>query len=76
MPCAVQAGAMVKLEQLGFLEKNLVLWRRALSYPHGIILVTGPTGSGKTQTLYASLNQLNSVEKNIITVEIPWSSEA
>jgi type IV pilus assembly protein PilB len=64
-------GAMVKLEQLGFLEKNLVLWRRALSYPHGIILVTGPTGSGKTQTLYASLNQLNSVEKNIITVEDP-----
>ncbi|MGI6518076.1 MAG: type II secretion system ATPase GspE [Bacillota bacterium] len=64
-------GAMVKLEQLGFLEENLGLWRRALSYPHGIILVTGPTGSGKTQTLYASLNQLNSVEKNIITVEDP-----
>ncbi len=39
--------------------------------PYGIILVTGPTGSGKTQTLYASLNQLNSVEKNIITIEDP-----
>ncbi|MDD2201527.1 MAG: ATPase, T2SS/T4P/T4SS family [Firmicutes bacterium] len=64
-------GAMVKLEQLGFLEGNLELWYRALSYPHGVILVTGPTGSGKTQTLYASLNRLNSVEKNIITVEDP-----
>jgi len=64
-------GAQVKLEQLGFLPGNLELWNRALARPHGIILVTGPTGSGKTQTLYASLNQLNSVEKNIITVEDP-----
>lgn len=64
-------GAMVRLEQLGFLPANLELWNRALSRPHGIILVTGPTGSGKTQTLYASLNQLNSVEKNVITVEDP-----
>lgn len=64
-------GAMVKLEQLGFLPDNLELWHRALSCPYGIILVTGPTGSGKTQTLYASLNQLNSVEKNIITIEDP-----
>ncbi len=64
-------GAQVKLEQLGFLPYNLELWNRALARPHGIILVTGPTGSGKTQTLYASLNQLNSVDKNIITVEDP-----
>ncbi|MEA4882894.1 MAG: ATPase, T2SS/T4P/T4SS family [Clostridia bacterium] len=64
-------GAQVRLEQLGFLPDNLELWDRALSHPYGILLVTGPTGSGKTQTLYASLNKLNSDDKNIITVEDP-----
>ena len=64
-------GAMVRLEQLGFLPENLEIWNRALAKPHGIILVTGPTGSGKTQTLYASLNKLNAAERNIITIEDP-----
>lgn len=64
-------GAMVRLEQLGFLPDKLELWYRSLAQPYGIILVTGPTGSGKTQTLYASLNQLNLPEKNIITIEDP-----
>ena len=44
---------------------------QALAKPHGIILVTGPTGSSKTQTLYASLNKLNAAERNIITIEDP-----
>lgn len=66
-----RSGAMLGLDKLGFSPENLEIWNRALARPHGIILVTGPTGSGKTQTLYASLNQLNSVERNIITVEDP-----
>ncbi|NLY47242.1 MAG: Flp pilus assembly complex ATPase component TadA [Tissierella sp.] len=58
-------------ESLGFSEKNLQLFDNILSQPYGMILVTGPTGSGKSTTLYAILKELNKIEKNIITVEDP-----
>lgn len=61
----------VRIEDLGFSEKNLSAFEKLIKEPYGIILVTGPTGSGKTTTLYASLNEINSIEKNIITVEDP-----
>ncbi|MCK8058907.1 MULTISPECIES: GspE/PulE family protein [unclassified Fusibacter] len=58
-------------EQLGFSEHNLDRLNRVLKVPEGIILVTGPTGSGKTTTLYAILKELNRINRNIITVEDP-----
>ncbi len=57
--------------QLGFTEKNLIKFNHILQNPNGIVLVTGPTGSGKSTTLYASLHELNQINKNIITVEDP-----
>jgi len=60
-----------KLEDIGIEEKNLNLIKKALSQPNGIFLVTGPTGSGKSTTLYASLNAIKGVDKKIITVEDP-----
>lgn len=59
------------LDQLGFTDRELEMIRRTASKPHGLILVTGPTGSGKTTTLYATLQYLDSPEKNITTVEDP-----
>jgi len=61
----------VGLEGLGFEEKALNILKEAIKKPFGMILVTGPTGSGKSTTLYSIINQLNTVEKNIITVEDP-----
>lgn len=58
-------------EGLGFSKRNLELFDKILSQPYGMILVTGPTGSGKTTTLYTVLKELNVVEKNVITVEDP-----
>ncbi len=63
--------ALFGLPQLGFPKELLKEYERLISKPHGIILVTGPTGSGKTTTLYASLARINTVEKNIITIEDP-----
>jgi type IV pilus assembly protein PilB len=59
------------LEKLGFRQDTLQLFRRMLLRPHGILLVTGPTGSGKTTTLYSALDLLRTVERNIVTVEDP-----
>ncbi|MDZ7276625.1 MAG: GspE/PulE family protein [candidate division KSB1 bacterium] len=59
------------LENLGLLPRDLARLERLLQKPHGIILVTGPTGSGKTTTLYACLNKLNESSRKIITVEDP-----
>ncbi len=59
------------LEQLGMLEDNLQQFRKLIQRPHGIILTTGPTGSGKTTTLYACLKEMNTPEVKIITVEDP-----
>ena len=66
-----QNTALRKLEDLGFTDDMLARYKQLLLKPNGILLVTGPTGSGKTSTLYASLNLINSIEKNIITVEDP-----
>ncbi|EGG95578.1 MSHA biogenesis protein MshE [gamma proteobacterium IMCC1989] len=59
------------LEQIGMDEKTVGFFRKAIASPHGLILVTGPTGSGKTTSLYAALSELNSPDKKIITVEDP-----
>jgi type IV pilus assembly protein PilB len=61
----------VKLEDLGFDDNTLKLWRGLIEAPHGIVLVTGPTGSGKTTTLYSSLRTLDKTSMNISTVEDP-----
>ena len=66
---------MVNKEKLGLSEENIKNYDELLSNPYGLILVVGPTGSGKTTTLYAMLNQLNSVEKNILTIEDPVEYE-
>ncbi len=62
---------LLSLEELGLNAENLRQFERLLECSHGIILMTGPTGSGKTTTQYAALNRLNSMEKNIITIEDP-----
>jgi type IV pilus assembly protein PilB len=61
----------VDLTQLGFREADLKKFAKAISLPFGIILVTGPTGSGKTTTLYSALKQINQVDVNIMTAEDP-----
>lgn len=66
-----KSAVLLDLEQLGFLEKNLETIATLIHRPHGIILVTGPTGSGKTTTLYAALQQINTPDRNILTVEDP-----
>ncbi|HZB74833.1 MAG TPA: ATPase, T2SS/T4P/T4SS family [Solirubrobacteraceae bacterium] len=63
--------AMVGIEQLGMLPQALERFTKAFSQSHGAVLVTGPTGSGKSTSLYAALNQLNTIDKNIITIEDP-----
>ncbi len=62
---------VLDLEQLGFSADNLRIFEQLIRHPHGIILVTGPTGSGKTTTLYAALSRINSPDKNILTIEDP-----
>ena len=69
------AAMRVDLEKLGMPQDMLVNWKKAIHAPYGLILVTGPTGSGKTSTLYASLQQLDSKTKNIVTVEDPIEYE-
>ena len=62
---------ILNLESLGFSYKHLQLYRDIIQSPHGMVLVTGPTGSGKNTTLYATLAELNREEDNICTVEDP-----
>jgi len=64
---SVQLG----LNKLGFYESNLVLWESIVEKPYGMLLVTGPTGSGKSTTLYSCLNKLNKGDRNLMTVEDP-----
>lgn len=66
-----QSSQILTLEQLGFQPKPLKIIKRAITKPHGMILVTGPTGSGKTTTLYTILNILNNPKVNISTIEDP-----
>jgi type IV pilus assembly protein PilB len=61
----------VALEDLGFGDNELTIWKNAIDQPHGIVLVTGPTGSGKTTTLYSSLRCMDGNKLNISTVEDP-----
>jgi type IV pilus assembly protein PilB len=65
------AQAQLDLTQLGYEPEDLARLVEAIHRPHGMVLVTGPTGSGKTQSLYACLNRLNTAEVNIATVEDP-----
>ncbi len=64
-------GVSLNLEDLGFAEDILGLFRHNIQAPNGIILATGPTGSGKSTTLYAALNEISSMENNVCTVEDP-----
>jgi general secretion pathway protein E/type IV pilus assembly protein PilB len=64
-------SSLVPLEKLGISEPNTRVLKRLLKRPEGIIIITGPTGSGKTTTLYSILNYINSIEKNIMTLEDP-----
>ncbi|MCX7773781.1 MAG: ATPase, T2SS/T4P/T4SS family [Clostridia bacterium] len=62
---------LITLEQLGFPEEHLKRYNEVMHLPYGFILITGPTGSGKSTTLYATLAEINSPDKNIITLEDP-----
>jgi type IV pilus assembly protein PilB len=66
-----KSTALLKLSDLGFLPENMARYEESYRKPYGTILVTGPTGSGKSTTLYATLNILNDESKNVITVEDP-----
>ncbi|MBE0500702.1 MAG: Flp pilus assembly complex ATPase component TadA [Desulfuromonadales bacterium] len=66
-----KSQVLVGIESLGFLDEDIDLINDALSLPHGMILVTGPTGSGKTTTLYSFLSMINSVNRNMFTIEDP-----
>ncbi len=66
-----QNAMLLGMHQLGMAEREMKCFRRVLSLPHGIVLVTGPTGSGKTTTLYTALNEINDSARKIITIEDP-----
>jgi type IV pilus assembly protein PilB len=66
-----KSSVLLKLDDLGFLPNSFKRYERAFTMPYGAILVTGPTGSGKSTTLYATLNIVNKPDRNIITVEDP-----
>ncbi|MCA9523800.1 MAG: type II/IV secretion system protein [Myxococcales bacterium] len=65
------AKPMIGLEKLGFADETLAVWRTLIQNPEGMLLVTGPTGSGKTTTLYSALQELNTDENKVLTVEDP-----
>jgi type IV pilus assembly protein PilB len=64
-------SVMIELEQLGFHPEILEAWKKLVVLPNGVILVTGPTGSGKSTTLYATLNAINDPDTKIVTIEDP-----
>ncbi len=66
-----KTAKLYRLDEIGLEQENLDLIREFLDYNHGIILVTGPTGSGKTTTLYASMAEIDTTKKNILTIEDP-----
>jgi type IV pilus assembly protein PilB len=69
---AITTGvSTLRLERLGFNEEDLKRFRRAITRPYGMVLVTGPTGSGKTTTLYAAITEMNIKEDKLITIEDP-----
>lgn len=70
-----QGSLTLDLDSLGFEPQPMEAFKQALDMPHGMILLTGPTGSGKTTTLYSALHRLNTMETNIVTVEDPIEYE-
>ena len=70
-----KSAVLLGLKELGFLEDELQAFQKLITRPYGIVLVTGPTGSGKTSTLYSALSQINTVEKKIVTIEDPVEYE-
>jgi len=70
-----KSSVIFGLKELGFAQQDLEVFNKLIRRPNGIILVTGPTGSGKTTTLYAALTTISTMEKNIITIEDPVEYE-
>ena len=70
-----KSSVLIGLAELGFSSIDLKEFDKTIRHPNGIVLVTGPTGSGKTTTLYAALSTINTMEKNIITIEDPVEYE-
>lgn len=70
-----RSTVLLGLKEVGFSKDNLEIFEDLIRRPNGIILITGPTGSGKTSTLYSALTTINSIEKNIITIEDPVEYE-
>jgi type IV pilus assembly protein PilB len=70
-----KSNLSIGLDGLGFFPESTALFKEAIAQPYGMILVTGPTGSGKSTTLYSIINQLNTPERNIITIEDPVEYE-
>jgi type IV pilus assembly protein PilB len=69
---AITAGVTdLRLDRLGFNPRDLQRFRRAITEPYGMVLVTGPTGSGKTTTLYAAISEINTLDEKMITIEDP-----
>jgi len=66
-----QQKILLKLNDLGLADENLSLFEDIINSPYGIVLITGPTGSGKTTTLYAALNEIKSIKNKVLTVEDP-----
>ncbi len=66
-----RSAVLLSMDSLGFMNRQFKQFEQLIAQPHGIILVTGPTGSGKTTTLYSALSAINTPDKNIITVEDP-----
>ncbi|MED5372748.1 MAG: type II secretion system ATPase GspE [Myxococcota bacterium] len=71
----LEKGQVFSLERVGMSQENLEVFREYIRRPHGIILVTGPTGSGKTTTLYSALAEINRPDLNILTIEDPIEYE-
>ena len=69
------ATMLFDIESLGMQKKDLVILEQLIARPHGIVFVTGPTGSGKTTTLYSCLNRLNTAQRKIVTIEDPVEYE-
>jgi general secretion pathway protein E/type IV pilus assembly protein PilB len=66
-----QQKVLLKMSELGFEDANLKTFQDVIHQPYGIVLLTGPTGSGKTTTLYAALNEIKSIENKVLTIEDP-----
>ena len=69
------ASVRIDINQMGMPPDALARWQKAIQTPYGMIIVTGPTGSGKTSTLYSAINQMDRVQRNIVTVEDPIEYE-